>query len=247
MSDLEEVSVEDIETSEDDEVKGENVNEYESEEETEVNDDEEDDEEDEGVEETKEENDEQSEEEIIDNDDEEILIKPETKQAAKSNKKTPAPKQIQQPINIDANDSDTSDDETDDDEDYLKKFDKEIRKNYLIDFHPEALINNYSEIQSLTQIIRDNRTGIIVDDLHKTIPFLTKYEKTRILGQRAKQINSGAKPYINIDNDEQQPIIDGYLIAQKELELKRLPFIIRRPLPNGGSEYWKLSDLQLID
>jgi DNA-directed RNA polymerase I, II, and III subunit RPABC2 len=247
MSDLEEVSVEDIETSEDDEVKGENVNEYESEEETEVNDDEEDDEEDEGVEETKEENDEQSEEEIIDNDDEEILIKPETKQAAKPTKKTPAPKQIQQPINIDANDSDTSDDETDDDEDYLKKFDKEIRKNYLIDFHPEALINNYSEIQSLTQIIRDNRTGIIVDDLHKTIPFLTKYEKTRILGQRAKQINSGAKPYINIDNDEQQPIIDGYLIAQKELELKRLPFIIRRPLPNGGSEYWKLSDLQLID
>jgi DNA-directed RNA polymerase I, II, and III subunit RPABC2 len=247
MSDLEEVSVEDIETSEDDEVKGENVNEYESEEETEVNDDEEDDEEDEGVEETKEENDEQSEEEIIDNDDEEILIKPETKQAAKPTKKTPAPKQIQQPINIDTNDSDTSDDETDDDEDYLKKFDKEIRKNYLIDFHPEALINNYSEIQSLTQIIRDNRTGIIVDDLHKTIPFLTKYEKTRILGQRAKQINSGAKPYINIDNDEQQPIIDGYLIAQKELELKRLPFIIRRPLPNGGSEYWKLSDLQLID
>jgi DNA-directed RNA polymerase I, II, and III subunit RPABC2 len=247
MSDLEEVSVEDIETSEDDEVKGENVNEYESEEETEVKDDEEDDEEDEGVEETKEENDEQSEEEIIDNDDEEILIKPETKQAAKPTKKTPAPKQIQQPINIDTNDSDTSDDETDDDEDYLKKFDKEIRKNYLIDFHPEALINNYSEIQSLTQIIRDNRTGIIVDDLHKTIPFLTKYEKTRILGQRAKQINSGAKPYINIDNDEQQPIIDGYLIAQKELELKRLPFIIRRPLPNGGSEYWKLSDLQLID
>lgn len=256
MSDLEEVSVEDIESSDDDEVlelqnggdkeDDEIINEYENEEETEVDDDEEEEEVD-GVEETKEDNNDdddndQVDDEIIDTEDE-IIIKSETKKATKTNKKNVV-KTIQPSIAITLdNDDDSSDDESCEDEDYLKKFDKEIRKNYLVDFHPESLINNYSEIQSLTQIVRDARTGIIVDDLHKTIPFLTKYEKTRILGQRAKQINSGAKPYINIDKE----IMDGYIIAIAELEHKRLPFIIRRPLPNGGSEYWKLSDLQLID
>ena len=41
-------------------------------------------------------------------------------------------------------------------------------------------------------------------------------------------------------------IIDGYLIAQLELQQKVLPFIIRRPLPGGKSEYWRLADLELI-
>jgi DNA-directed RNA polymerase subunit K/omega len=143
---------------------------------------------------------------------------------------------------------DEDDDEDDEDENYLMKIDKEVKKNYLLDFHPETIINNYEEIQSLVNIIRDKR-GIIIDDFHKTLPFLTKYEKTRILGQRAKQINSGAKSYLDksmlVENGK--PIIDGYLIALKELEFKRIPFIIRRPLPNGASEYWKLEDLDLIN
>lgn len=145
--------------------------------------------------------------------------------------------------------NDDDDDESDEvDENYLMKFDKEIRKNYLLDFHPETVINNYEEIQALVNIRRNNQ-GLIIDDFHKTLPFLTKYEKTRILGQRAKQINAGTKPYLDksklIVNGK--PIIDGYLIALKELEHKLIPFIIRRPLPNGGSEYWKLEDLEVIN
>jgi hypothetical protein len=42
-------------------------------------------------------------------------------------------------------------------------------------------------------------------------------------------------------------MINGMLIAEKELYEKVLPFIIRRPLPNGGSEYWHMSDLELIE
>lgn len=143
----------------------------------------------------------------------------------------------------------TDDDDEDDepDENYLMKFDREIRKNYLVDFHPETLANNYSEIQALVNVTRDNR-GIIVDEFHKTLPFLTKYEKTRVLGQRAKQINSGSTPYIDLKQAfDNKRVIDGYLIAVKELELKKIPFIIRRPLPNGGSEYWRLEDLELIN
>ena len=143
------------------------------------------------------------------------------------------------------NDEDEEDDNDDDDDDgnnYLKKFDKELRKNYLLDFHPESIINNYSEIQFLIKVIKNDK-DVIIDELHKTIPFLTKYEKTRVLGQRAKQINSGSAPFVEVDDN----IMDGLLIAQKELHQKKIPFIIRRPIPNGGSEYWRLEDLQLID
>ena len=93
----------------------------------------------------------------------------------------------------------------------------------------------------MTKVVRDEH-GIIVDDLHKTIPYLTKYEKARILGQRAKQINAGATPFVKVPEN----VIDGYLIAELELQQKRIPFIIRRPLPNGGSEYWSLKDLENI-
>ena len=75
------------------------------------------------------------------------------------------------------------------------------------------------------------------------IPFLTRYEKAKILGIRAKQINHGSKSFINIPNN----IIDGHIIANMELNAGVMPFIIRRPMPNGGSEYWKIKDLPVID
>ena len=71
---------------------------------------------------------------------------------------------------------------------------------------------------------------------------LTKYEKTRVLGVRAKQINNGSAPFIELKEN----IIDGYLIAERELAEKKIPFIIRRPLPNRSSEYWRLEDLEII-
>lgn len=112
-------------------------------------------------------------------------------------------------------------------------------QNDLKHFHPESSVANYKEIQILTRIHR--RNGIIHDSNHKTLPILTKYERTKILGQRAKQIEDGDNPYIDINN-----IIDPYIIASMELTANKIPFIIRRPLPNGSSEYWKLSDLLIL-
>jgi len=133
------------------------------------------------------------------------------------------------------------DDDDPDGETYLKKFDKEINDNYIVNNHPECALQNYDEILAMTKVVRD-KNNIIIDDLHRTIPHLTKYERARILGQRAKQIETGATPFIKVPEN----VIDGYLIAQMELEQGRIPFIIRRPLPNGGSEYWKISDLENI-
>jgi len=150
-------------------------------------------------------------------------------------------KKIKQlPENIVYN-NDDDDLENDDGELYLKKFDKDIQKNYIMNFHPECISHNYDEIDGLSNVVR-NQNGLIIDDLHKTLPYLTKYERTRILGQRAKQINSGATPFVKVPEN----VIDGYLVAELELKQKRIPFIIRRPLPNGGSEYWNVKDLENI-
>ena len=141
----------------------------------------------------------------------------------------------------DDDDDDDSDDDSDD-ENYLQKFDNEIRDNIIEGFHPECKIHNYEEVKAMSRITR-NTDGVIIDDLHKTVPFLTKYEKTSIIGQRAKQINSGSIPFIDIPNN----IMDGYLIALMELEQKKIPFIIKRPIPDGSCEYWNVHDLEIIN
>jgi DNA-directed RNA polymerase I, II, and III subunit RPABC2 len=133
------------------------------------------------------------------------------------------------------------DDDDDDDGKYLQKLDESVKHQTIANHHPELIIHNYDEVEALSVVIKDER-GIIIDPLHRTLPFLSKYEKTRILGERAKQINDGAKPFIETDPS----IIDGYLIALKELEERKLPFILRRPMCNGGSEYWKLKDLEFL-
>jgi DNA-directed RNA polymerase subunit K/omega len=131
--------------------------------------------------------------------------------------------------------------EEEEDEHYLQKFDSEMRDNFILNYHPEARTHNYEEVKALARVTRDGR-GIIIDPMHKTLPFLTKYEMTRVLGQRAKQLDSGAKAFVKIPLN----VIDGYHIAKLELEQKKIPFIIKRPFPNGGIEYWHVYDLELL-
>ena len=138
-------------------------------------------------------------------------------------------------------DEDTSDEEDDEDEDYLKKFDREIISNYVDVYHPESRMHNYDEVRTLSAVVRGT-DGAIIDDLHKTLPFLTKFEKARVLGIRAKQLNEGAQAFVKVPPN----VVTGYTIAQMELDQKKIPFIIRRPIPGGGSEYWRVSDLELI-
>jgi len=139
------------------------------------------------------------------------------------------------------NEDENGDEDDIEDTNKFKKFNAALRSNYITEMHPESASHNDDEIHSLAHVVRD-QTGAIIDPLHRTIPILTKYEKTRILGVRTKQINEGAPPYVSVKSS----IIDGYIIAMRELEEKKIPFIVRRPLPNGGSEYWYLQDLEII-
>lgn len=71
-----------------------------------------------------------------------------------------------------------------------------------------------------------------------TTEYLTKYERARILGTRSLQISMGAPPTVNT-NGETDPLV----IAAAELAQKKIPIVIRRFLPDGSWEDWKLSDL----
>ena len=133
-----------------------------------------------------------------------------------------------------------SEEDSDDDTNFIN-LEEDINKNIIKFYHPETENINYKELLTLTKITR-NRKGNIIDPFHKTIPFMTQYEKAKILGQRAKQINHGSTPFIDVPNN----IIDGHTIALMELNQKKIPFIIRRPIPNGLSEYWKVSDLKVF-
>jgi len=182
------------------------------------------------------EDDAEPEEQDEDDDDDDIEIDEEG-QAIEKQPKTVKPKKTTQLII-----ADDEDDEDEYEENYLQKFDNELNKNYISDFHPECLNHNSDEVAKLSKVVRDEN-NIIVDPLHKTIPYLTKYEKARVLGQRAKQIETGARPFVKVPEN----IIDGYVIAELELKEKKIPFIIKRPIPGGAFEYWNIKDLEIIN
>ena len=93
----------------------------------------------------------------------------------------------------------------------------------------------------MTKVTR-NESGAIIDPLHKSVPFITRYEKAKLIGERAAQLGAGATPLVDVDEN----IIDDYVIASKEFNEKKIPFIIKRPMPNGGCEYWRMEDLEIL-
>ncbi len=68
------------------------------------------------------------------------------------------------------------------------------------------------------------------------------YQKDRPQSKYARFDIVAANPFIKITHE----VTDGYIIALQELAEKKIPVIIRRPLPNGGSEYWPLKELEII-
>ncbi|CAO4365230.1 Protein CBR-RPB-6 [Caenorhabditis briggsae] len=77
---------------------------------------------------------------------------------------------------------------------------------------------------------------------HVTTPFMTKYERARVLGTRALQIAMGAPVMVELEGET-----DPLEIARKELKQRRVPIIIRRYLPDGSYEDWPTEQLQLAD
>jgi DNA-directed RNA polymerase I, II, and III subunit RPABC2 len=108
----------------------------------------------------------------------------------------------------------------------------------LYKYHPETILD-YAEAV-IAKVPLQSVGG--KDKNHMSQPFLTVFEKTKVLGFRTNQLAQGARPYIAVPDH----VTDCLDIAKMELEQRRLPFIIKRPMPDGTFEYWRLSDLMML-
>ncbi|XVF53663.1 hypothetical protein PTKIN_Ptkin05aG0116800 [Pterospermum kingtungense] len=85
------------------------------------------------------------------------------------------------------------------------------------------------------QEAKDKTTG-------KTSKYMTKYERARILGTRALQISMNAPVMVELEGET-----DPLEIAMKELRERKIPFTIRRYLPDGSYEDWGVDELIVED
>ncbi|CAN6171886.1 unnamed protein product [Urochloa humidicola] len=76
----------------------------------------------------------------------------------------------------------------------------------------------------------------------KTSKYMTKYERARILGTRALQISMNAPVMVELEGET-----DPLEIAMKELRERKIPFTIRRYLPDGSYEDWGVDELIVED
>ncbi|EPR78858.1 DNA-directed RNA polymerase I II and III subunit Rpb6 [Spraguea lophii 42_110] len=75
-----------------------------------------------------------------------------------------------------------------------------------------------------------------------TSSVMTKFEKAYILGVRAQQLSMNAPPLVDIENET-----DPLKIAMLELKQKKIPFTIRRKLPDNTYEDWDIKELEIPD
>ena len=139
--------------------------------------------------------------------------------------------------------NDDEQEEDGDDEDY------EQEDNNGDDLDEEDILNNAksntlggAQKRKEIPLITDYNKKINISQCKERItrPILTKYEKTLILGHRAQQILNNSHILVNIEKLKDKSPLE---IARKELKEGLIPFIIRRPLPNGRFEDWKCSEL----
>ncbi|KAL8388635.1 hypothetical protein RB595_009116 [Gaeumannomyces hyphopodioides] len=86
--------------------------------------------------------------------------------------------------------------------------------------------------------LKSHKDKKIPNDKRATTPFMTKYEKARILGTRALQISMNAPVLVDLEGET-----DPLQIAIKELAEKKIPLIIRRYMPDGFYEDWTCEEL----
>ena len=87
------------------------------------------------------------------------------------------------------------------------------------------------------QSIEDDQMNRISSE-KRTSPEITKYEKTKAISIRAQQIAMGSPSTVEIGD-----LRTAVAIAEKEYEENKIPLIVRRYLPDGTYEDWKISEM----
>jgi DNA-directed RNA polymerase I, II, and III subunit RPABC2 len=142
-----------------------------------------------------------------------------------------------------------SDDDIDDDEEALQiNFDDEEEEEKEEDELVEDIeeledenIINVSEYNKFEIVSKDKTYERLDSRRRETLPIMTQFEYSKLIGLRATQLEEGMPPCISFDPD----IRDTKFIAIQELLQKKMPLIIRRYLPNGTYEDWRPEELLL--
>ena len=133
----------------------------------------------------------------------------------------------------DTNEEDTNEEDTNEEDESSTPFLKQTN---------ESAFNNTIDIGEPTESdsIKYLDAKIIKELLKKpkvTLPLITKFEYSKIKGIRITQLSNNANPFIKTTSDNIEEIAD------EEIKQLKLPFIIKRNLPNGEYELWRLNEL----
>jgi DNA-directed RNA polymerase I, II, and III subunit RPABC2 len=143
-------------------------------------------------------------------------------------------------------------------DDYPEEFEERFSDDERFQNDEDTNVNNGTEVDQDGRIIVSSGPGAedgpgvlqvgkrakpraIPKDQRITTPFMTKYERARILGTRALQISMNAPVLVDIEGET-----DPLQIAMKELSAKKIPLVVRRYLPDGSYEDWSVEEL-IID
>lgn len=95
-----------------------------------------------------------------------------------------------------------------------------------------------SELETKSDVMPFEKDMIVMNEKkRRTTPYITKYEKTRVLSMRAQQLENGAPSTVHHNFDNTRAII------KKEWDEKAIPLIVRRYFPNGEHEDCPVHDL----
>ena len=112
---------------------------------------------------------------------------------------------------------DIIDDNEDDNEDYCYILGKQ-KGHELVD-HSET----YNQYESNYKVTR---------------PYISKFERIKIIALRAQQLANGANPTVVVPSN----VTDITKVAELEYKAKRIPFMVRRYRPDNSYEDWRLKD-----
>ena len=106
----------------------------------------------------------------------------------------------------------------------------------------ESIINKLKK-SNKSNIVPVNKTyDIYYSEVKKTSPFLTKFEKAKLIGTRAEMISAGSPALVTVP----EGVTSAYDIAIIEFNQKKIPLMIKRFLANGDCEYVRLEDLTIL-
>jgi DNA-directed RNA polymerase I, II, and III subunit RPABC2 len=103
-----------------------------------------------------------------------------------------------------------------------------------MELHPEVKPVFRNEVLEMGKQIRITR------------PYFTKYEYTTLIATRAQQLAEGAKPLVDLKGLKTSDPMFLWTVAKMEIAERKLPYIIRRQLPNNTSEFWSVQELESI-